>query len=1203
MKNQLSIPYLQDVDLFRTLVEQSVDAMLVIDPEGIVRLANSAAVSMFGDKTRKLLGFNFGIPAIHEPVVIELTRGNETRVIEMRATEIQWKDKTLNLANFRDVTDHKRASQALEASLAKSDQLLATAEQTRLTLLNLLAEKREAAQVLKESEGRFYNAFEYSAFGIALVAPDGRWIRVNNALCEILGYSDEELLKTTFQDITHPDDLEADLAYVRQMLAGKIRTYQMEKRYFHKQGQIVWGLLSVSLVRDNAGQPQYFIAQIQDITERKRAEEALLASQEVVVGILNAMPIRVFWKDMNLVYLGCNAIFAADAGFVHPKEIIGKDDYQLGWRDQAEQYRKDDRLVIESGSPHLLIEEPQTTSQGATITLLTSKIPLRDSTGAVRGVLGTYMDITERKKAEENRLAHLRFLESMDKVNLAIHGVKDLEQMTNNVLETVLKIFECDRSWLFYPCDPDAPSFRVPMEITKPEYPGVKVLNVDMPIPPDIAENLREALESADPVTYTLGTERPVNKMGAEQFGVQSQMLVALRPRSDKPWAFGIHQCSYPRMWTQEEKKLFQEIGRRLEDTLTSMLAYREMRASEEKYRTIFENVQDTYAETAWDGTILEVSPSIEIMSKGQYHRDDLIGKSMSDLYYFASTRQALLALFEERGSVTDYEVMLKNRDGSQLPCSISAKLQFDAQGSPWKIVGSLRDITERKKAEDHLRQSEEQFRLIAENVADMIAVLDLDGRRIYNSPSYGSILGDPESLRGTDGFQEIHPDDVANVREVFQETVRTGVGQKMEYRLMGKDGSERTIASKGGVIRDRDGRISRVVVVSRDVTEEKRLAAQFMRAQRMESIGTLAGGIAHDLNNVLAPIMMAIEVLKNKIPDPGGQKTLATIETSAKRGADIVRQVLAFGRGVTGDRLLVQLKHIVIEVVKIAGQTFPKSIDIRTDIPRDLWTVSADPTQMHQVLLNMMVNARDAMPYGGALTISAENVTLDENYSRMNPQAKPGAYVCIVITDTGTGIPASIQEKIFEPFFTTKAIGQGTGLGLSTTLAIVKSHEGFITLHSEPGKGTTFRIYVPAKGTDPRGAAASEVVDLPTGHGELILIIDDEAAIREITKETLEAFGYKAMTASDGAEGVAIFAENKKNIKLVITDIMMPVMDGTAAIAALQRISRDVKIIAASGLTARGQVMPPPAPGVQGYLTKPYTAEKLLKTLRTVLG
>jgi PAS domain S-box-containing protein len=547
-------------------------------------------------------------------------------------------------------------------------------------------------------------------------------------------------------------------------------------------------------------------------------------------------------------------------------------------------------------------------------------------------------------------------------------------------------------------------------------------------------------------------------------------------------------------------------------------------------------------------------------------------------------------------------EILNRRKDGSDFPVELWTSVVRDEAGTPLAMVGVARNITDRKLAEDDHRQSEEQFRLIAENVADLITVLDPDGRRIYSSPSYERILGPLESLLGKDGFQEVHPDDVARVKEVFQETLRTGIGRRLEYRFLLKDGSVCNIDSKESVVRSGDGKISHVIVVSRDVTEEKMLASQFLRAQRMESIGTLAGGIAHDLNNILSPIMMAIEILRNKVPDPRGQKLLNTIETSAVRGADIVKQVLAFGRGVKGDRVLVQLKHVVRDVVKIVGETFPKSIEIRMDIPRDLWTALADPTQMHQVLLNVLVNARDAMTDGGTLTISAENVTLDENYAHQHVDAKPGDYVSIAVSDTGTGIPADIREKIFEPFFTTKEIGTGTGLGLSTTLAIVKSHKGFINLYSEPGKGSTFRIFIPATGTVSNVAVQSAAPDLPTGNGEMILVIDDEAAIREITKETLEAYGYRAMTACDGAEGVAVFAGNTKDIRVVITDIMMPVMDGTAAILALLKINPDVKIIAASGLTSRGQVAAPPDPHVQAFLTKPYTAEKLLRALAKTL-
>ncbi len=586
------------------------------------------------------------------------------------------------------------------------------------------------------------------------------------------------------------------------------------------------------------------------------------------------------------------------------------------------------------------------------------------------------------------------------------------------------------------------------------------------------------------------------------------------------------------------------------------------------------------------------------------YSTEDLLGKDVSILRSPQTPAETTdQILYDTHGGGWHGEILNRRKDGSDFPVALWTSVVRDEAGTPVAMVGVARNIAERKVTEEHIKQSEEQFRLIAENVADMIAVLDLDGRRLYNSLSYKSIMGDPEAMRGTDGFQEIHPEDREKVKQVFQETVRTGVGQRLEYRFLLNDGSIRNIDSKGSVIRDTEGKISRVIVVSRDVTEEKRLAAQFLRAQRMESIGTLAGGIAHDLNNVLAPIMMAIEVLRTKISDQVGQKILNTIETSAKRGADIVSQVLAFGRGVEGDRILVQLKHVVIEVVKIAGATLPKSIDINTEIPRDLWTVMADPTQMYQVFLNMLVNARDAMPKGGTLTLSGENVKLDVKYSRMHFEAKPGSYVCIAITDTGTGIPADIREKIFEPFFTTKGIGMGTGLGLSTTLAIVRSHGGFINLYSEMGKGTTFRIYIPATGTSSRVAAASEEADLPSGNGEMILIIDDESAIREITKETLEAYGYKAMTASNGAEGVALFDEYKKNIKVVITDIMMPVMDGTAAILALKKIRPNVKIIAASGLTAREQTTTPPDINVQAFLTKPYTAEKVLKALAEALN
>jgi two-component system, cell cycle sensor histidine kinase and response regulator CckA len=515
-------------------------------------------------------------------------------------------------------------------------------------------------------------------------------------------------------------------------------------------------------------------------------------------------------------------------------------------------------------------------------------------------------------------------------------------------------------------------------------------------------------------------------------------------------------------------------------------------------------------------------------------------------------------------------------------------------------VSSQIAKAIDSKRAEEKLRRSEEQFRLISENVADLIAVLDLDGKRVYSSPSYKNILGDPQSLRGSDSFHEIHPEDRERIKQIFQDTIRTGIGHRAEYRFVQNDGGIRHIESQSSVIKDKEGMISQVLVVSRDVTDKKKLEQQFLRSQRMESIGTLAGGIAHDLNNVLAPIILAIDTLRRTVSTPTSQTILSSIESSAQRGAEIVKQVLAFARGIDGERHVLQMKHIIAEIVRIIKETFPRSIDIWTEIPKDLWTVSADPTQVHQVILNVCVNARDAMPEGGKLTISAKNIIVDDKYSRMYGEAINGPFVMLTISDTGIGISPKILDKIFEPFFTTKEIGKGTGLGLSTVHAIVKSHGGFIQVETEINQGTKFMIYFPAEINDGGNAIDPTYTTSPQGHGELILVVDDEAPIREITKTTLEANGYNVITADEGTEAISLYAQKKDTVKAVITDIMMPVMDGTVLIRALLKMNPNIKIIVASGLIT--DEIKKLEPQVKIFLPKPFTTDTLLSAVQEVL-
>ncbi|OYW69473.1 MAG: hybrid sensor histidine kinase/response regulator, partial [Verrucomicrobiales bacterium 32-60-5] len=372
------------------------------------------------------------------------------------------------------------------------------------------------------------------------------------------------------------------------------------------------------------------------------------------------------------------------------------------------------------------------------------------------------------------------------------------------------------------------------------------------------------------------------------------------------------------------------------------------------------------------------------------------------------------------------------------------------------------------------------------------------------------------------------------------------------ELQQITKSGAFILIEARWTLVRDDAGRPQGVLAINSDITDKKKMEQQFLRAQRMESIGTLAGGIAHDLNNVLAPILMSIELLRMTSRDERARAVLSTIETSAKRGADMVKQILSFARGVEGERMVINIRHIIQDMQHLVQDTFPKEIVFRAELDKELPLFSGDHTQVHQVLLNLCVNARDAMPTGGTLTVSATSLQVDDNYAAMTPGSIPGRYLKIKVTDTGIGIPPEVVDKIFDPFFTTKELGKGTGLGLSTVLSIVKSHGGFLNVYSEPGNGTTFSVCFPAMDA-PEGEVAKVQADThPRGNGEMILIVDDEAAVRTITQQTLETYGYRVLTAADGTEAVALYSMHRMEIAAVVTDMMMPVMGGQATIQVL---------------------------------------------------
>jgi PAS domain S-box-containing protein len=539
----------------------------------------------------------------------------------------------------------------------------------------------------------------------------------------------------------------------------------------------------------------------------------------------------------------------------------------------------------------------------------------------------------------------------------------------------------------------------------------------------------------------------------------------------------------------------------------------------------------------------------------------------------------------------------LKNRakDGRYYWVDTTIVPFLNAEGKPYQYVAIRYEITERKRGEERISQQA----ALLDQTRDAILVRDLKHNILFWNKGAERIYGwSAAEVAGKNAISLVF-NAFSPQLEIAQQTVLEKGEWSGEVRQVRRNGEEIIVAGRWTLVRDEQGQPTSILVINTDITEKKRMEAQFLRAQRMESIGTLAGGIAHDLNNVLSPILMAVQMLQLKIKDEGSQQLLNMLQTNAERGGNMVRQVLSFARGVEGERVALQPKHLIKEIVKIMQETLPKSIEITYRGPEDLWVISADATQVHQVLMNLCVNARDAMPTGGAITIRADNTFVDENYARLHIEARAGRFVVVTLADTGTGMPPEELGRIFEPFFTTKDMSKGTGLGLSTVLTIVKSHGGFINVYSEVGRGSQFAVYFPAMEAPETIGADALATDLPAGHGELILVVDDEDAIRQITRGTLETFGYRVLTACDGTEALALYAAHRDEIKVVLTDMLMPFMDGPATIRALQRLNPNVKIIAASGLTAN---KPGEFIGVEVFLTKPYAAEILLKAIAETL-
>jgi len=685
-------------------------------------------------------------------------------------------------------------------------------------------------------------------------------------------------------------------------------------------------------------------------------------------------------------------------------------------------------------------------------------------------------EITDRKRAKEELRENIHFLENLEKINQAIISSKDPYQMLNNVVESVFELFGCDRAWLLYPCDPNASFFKVPIESTRPEYPGGKELNLSIPMTPSIQADMMDALTAEGPVTYGPGNEKPISTDTSTEFSVLSQMYMSLNPRTGNAWMFGMHQCSYSRVWTDNERRFFNEIGRRITDGLSSLLFFDELTKSEEKYRNVLENIDDGY-----------------------------------------------------------YEV-------------------------------------------------------------------DIAGNYIFFNDSMCKILGySSDELMGMNNREYMDEENAKKIFKTFNKVYRTGMSTKaLDWKLIKKDGSDCFVETVVSLMKDPNGNGIGFRGIARDITERKQLESQLQQAMKMESIGTLAGGIAHDFNNLLMGIQGRTSlVLADKNSSHPDFEHLKGIEDYVISAADLTKQLLGFARGGKYEVKPTDIKEMIKKSTRMFGRT-KKEIEIHIKHQKELGAVEADQGQLEQVLMNLYVNAWQAMPDGGDLYIQTKNVNLDENYVKPF-KVIPGRYAKISVTDTGSGMDEATRLKIFEPFFTTKEMGRGTGLGLAFVYGILKNHGGFINVYSEKGEGTTFNIYLPL--TD-REAQQEHLTDdsLIKGSGT-ILLVDDEEMIREVGQAMLEKLGYRTIVAVGGEQAVDVIKRKGNEIDLVILDLIMPGMDGGQTFDRIMEIRPELPVILSSGYAINGKANDIMQRGCSGFIQKPFNLSGLSQKVQKILN
>lgn len=1021
-----------------------------------------------------------------------------------------------------------------------------------------ITDRLEAEHALRESEQRFRTLFEQAGVGVALAeVSTGRIVQSNRRFCEIVGYQPDEISNLTVREITHPEDFKQDKLLFEQLLSDAIPEYSFEKRYVSKDGRPVWVNMTVSPMWTPGEPPLFCLGVIQDISARKAVEDALKASEALYRSVVENIQDVFYRSDAQGFLTMISPSGAKLLGYESPAEMIGKPN-AVFWKNPEERTILQKELQL-----HGRINDYEVTlvrKDGTLVQISTSSRIFHDDHGNIAGIEGTFRDITERKKSEDEIRKQKILFESLFATSPEAIAIVDLNDQVVEINQSFSKLFGYDRE----------ESLGRPIN----DLVGLG------PVRPD-----------AEDISKAVGT---------------GQTMIREGQRSQKDGRLvDVSIIGCPILVQGQQIGAF-AIYRNITDRKRAMEGLRE---SEAKLKDLFETMPNGYYRSTPEGRFVEANPAF-IRMLGYANKEELLQLDIpKDLYVEESERSDFIGNplnsdFLEANHIETYR--LKTKDDRIINIEDNARYIKDKQGKIIFHEGICRDVTDRTLAEETLKASEERFSKAFHASPAPMVISDIStGRFIDVNERWLLMLGHSreETINHTSKELMIWADPEHRDRTI---------------KILNEKGSFRDIPT---AFRTKHGNICHAlwsaeiidlggndVMLSLlfDITDLKKadeervkLEEHIRQSQKLEAIGTLAGGVAHDFNNLLTTIMGNVALIQMKYAlEPPVREKMRAIEEMVQRGSDLTRQLLGFAKGGKYEVLTTDLNALILESLDMFGRT-RKEVTISTNLAPDLSSVDVDRTQIHQVLLNMFINAAQAMPSGGKLFVTSENETITEPHIYSN-KGTPGAYVKLTITDTGHGMDAQTMQRVFDPFFTTKPVGKGTGLGLASAYGIIKNHGGFINVYSEKGQGTTFSIYLPASNKKINEAQEAPVTSLPGK--ETILIVDDEHMILSVTKDLLEELGYRILTASNGVEALAGFEEHKGSVDMVILDMVLPDMGGGEIFDRLRRIDPKLKILLASGYSIDGQARSILERGCNGFIQKPYRLGKLSQKIRDIL-